>query len=568
MRVKSGRITVPVIAAPQGTPPPMYTKHFGLNEKPFSITPDPRYLFLSDRHREGLAHLIYGVKDSSGFIQLTGEVGTGKTTLVRTLLARIPSGVNVAMILNPQLSATEFLETICEEFSIPLPADKGSAKALVDALNQYLLTAHADGRRSVLLVDEAQNLSTEVLEQIRLLTNLETAKLKLLQIILIAQPELREKLAQVNLRQLAQRITGRYHLEPLSSEESSAYIDHRLKVAGGLGNLFDDRAKREVYRFSKGVPRLINVICDRALLGAYSQEVRQISAQIVRKAAAEVSGESISSRYPGWLYPAIGLATVAIIGAGLWTMTSEPQSRSATVTIPTSDVPQEPAVTITATAAAPVEQISLDTVLRNSAAFTTHETAMKNLLSIWNVDYDSSKSGACAAEDAGLSCVDQRGSWSVLQQLDRPAVLTLTDSEGRSHEAVVVAINDDSSADLLLGDQRMTFPVDAITRLWYGQYLMVWRPATSDPASIRPGTRGPAVLWLRQSLAKLDPEFSATGDLADVFDAELGQHLIEFQRRNRLKTDGFAGQQTQIIINSRLRLGDRPGLSRPRASQD
>lgn len=545
----------------------MYTKYFGLNEKPFSITPDPRYLFLSERHREGLAHLIYGVNDSSGFIQLTGEVGTGKTTLVRTLLARIPSGVNVAMILNPQLSAIEFLQAICEEFSISLPADKGSTKELVDALNRHLLAAHANGKRSILLVDEAQNLSTEVLEQIRLLTNLETPKLKLLQIILIAQPELRKKLAQNNLRQLAQRITGRYHLEPLSSEESSGYIDHRLKIAGGLGNLFDDRAKREVYRISKGVPRLINVICDRALLGAYSQEVRHISAQIVRKAAAEVSGEGGFSTHPVWLYPAIGLLTIAIIATGLWSMTGAPPLRSEPIT-PASDELPEPALEV-ARAATPSRQISLDSVLQNSAAFTTHEIAMKSLLSTWNVEYDNSGSRACAqAATAGLSCVSQSGSWRVLQQLDRPAVLTLTDSEGHSHEAVVVAINDDASADLLLGDRRVRFPVDAITELWYGQYLIVWRPANGDPKALKPGTQGPAVLWLRQSLAAIDPDLTAGADLADVFDAELEQQLIEFQRRNRLKTDGFAGQKTQIIINSRLRPGGWPRLSGSRGAQD
>ncbi|MGH8166905.1 MAG: ExeA family protein, partial [Woeseiaceae bacterium] len=228
----------------------MYTKFFGLNEKPFAITPDPRYLFMSERHGEGLAHLVYGVTESGGFIQLTGEVGTGKTTLVRTLLGQMPSEVDVALILNPQLTAVEFLLAICEELGVPLPDDRTSSKSLIDALNLHLLSAHARGRRTILLVDEAQNLSAGVLEQLRLLTNLETAKQKLLQIVLIAQPELRELLSQNNLRQLAQRVTGRYHLEPLSREESARYIDHRLKVAGALGEIFDVGAKHEVYRLS------------------------------------------------------------------------------------------------------------------------------------------------------------------------------------------------------------------------------------------------------------------------------------------------------------------------------
>ena len=227
----------------------MYTRFFGLNEKPFSITPDPRYLFLSARHGEALAHLVYGVTESGGFIQLTGEVGTGKTTLVRTLLLnRMPDNADVAVVLNPQLSAHEFLASICEELGIAVPNDKDSIKALIDALNHNLLNAHANGRRTILVVDEAQNLAPAVLEQVRLLTNLETAKQKLLQIILIGQPELRELLGRNDLRQLAQRITGRYHLEPLTRDETGQYIEHRLRVAGALAEVFDRDARNEVYR--------------------------------------------------------------------------------------------------------------------------------------------------------------------------------------------------------------------------------------------------------------------------------------------------------------------------------
>ena len=261
----------------------MYTSFFGLNEKPFSITPDPRYLFMSERHGEALAHLVYGVTESGGFIQLTGEVGTGKTTLCRSLLLnRMPGNADVAVVLNPQLSAPEFLEAICEELGIDLPSSSGSIKALINALNEHLLQAHSEGRRTILIVDEAQNLAPEVLEEVRLLTNLETSKQKLLQIILIGQPELRELLARTDLRQLAQRITGRYHLEPLTREETNQYIEHRLQVAGALGEVFDAGAKRAVFKLSQGVPRLINVICDRALLGAYSQGVRTVNRRLSR----------------------------------------------------------------------------------------------------------------------------------------------------------------------------------------------------------------------------------------------------------------------------------------------
>jgi general secretion pathway protein A len=320
----------------------MYTSFFGLNEKPFSITPDPRYLFMSERHGEALAHLVYGVTESGGFIQLTGEVGTGKTTLVRTLLLnRMPDNADVAVVMNPQLSVLEFLATICEELHIDVPHNRGSIKAQTDALNRHLLKAHAAGRRTILVVDEAQNLTPAVLEQVRLLTNLETAKQKLLQIILIGQPELRDLLARNDLRQLAQRITGRYHLEPLTSEETAHYIEHRLKVAGALGEVFDGSAKKETFRLSQGVPRLINVICDRALLGAYSRESRQVDSRLIRRAAAEVRGQL--ERSP-WLRPiavAAGVIGLAIIAASLWSI-NQPQAT------PPPDVAETPAVPVEA----------------------------------------------------------------------------------------------------------------------------------------------------------------------------------------------------------------------------
>ena len=250
----------------------MYTAFFGLNEKPFSITPNPRYLYMSERHTEALAHLIYGIKDSGGFIQLTGEVGTGKTTLIRGLLQRLPDSADIALVLNSQLSATEFLAAILEELGIDLPEQHDSLKALTDALNEFLLENYSKGRRTILIVDEAQNFAVDVLEQIRLLTNLETAKHKLLQILLIGQPELRTTLARHDLRQLAQRITARYHLEALDQEDTDAYIQHRLKVAGATRPIFDKTACRELYRLSGGIPRIINVIADRALLGAFTAE--------------------------------------------------------------------------------------------------------------------------------------------------------------------------------------------------------------------------------------------------------------------------------------------------------
>ena len=270
----------------------MYLSHFGLRELPFSITPDPRFLYMSARHREALAHLVYGVGEHGGFVQLTGEVGTGKTSVCRCLLEQLPSNVDLALVLNPRLSPVELLATVCDELRIAYPNGTGSSKELVDRLHRHLLEAHTGRRRTVLIVDEAQNLSPEVLEEVRLLTNLETAREKLLQVILIGQPELTAILDQPKLRQLAQRVTARYHLEPLSRPETLAYVRHRLAVAGRGRPAFTEPALRTLHRRSRGIPRLINAIADRALLGAYTQERPQVDAATVRRAAAEVLGPS------------------------------------------------------------------------------------------------------------------------------------------------------------------------------------------------------------------------------------------------------------------------------------
>lgn len=538
----------------------MYTKFFGLNEKPFAITPDPRYLFMSERHGEGLAHLVYGVTESGGFIQLTGEVGTGKTTLVRTLLGQMPSEVDVALILNPQLSAVEFLLAICEELGVELPEERHSAKSLVDALNLYLLAAHSRGRRTILLVDEAQNLSAGVLEQLRLLTNLETSRQKLLQIILIAQPELRDMLSQTNLRQLAQRVTGRYHLEPLSREESSQYIDHRLRVAGALGEIFDAGAKREVYRFSGGVPRLMNVICDRALLGAYSRESRTVDKWIVRRAAAEVAGQSLTPIVLKRALPAIGIVCALVLAAGAWWLASEDAGDpTGTVTVPLTGSGQLARAEMSVDTA-PQGSATLEEALLAASPEAGTATAMGTLFGLWGAHYEEAAGTACSqAQAQGLSCYFNRGSWSGLRQLDRPAVLTLTDSRGATHQAVLVSLGQDSG-ELVIDGERAAYPLDEISELWFGQYLLVWRPPNGSTDAIRPGIRDENVRWLRRSLAVLDPAYRPADPESELFDEQLKDQLMEFQRSNRLRVDGIAGQQTQIVINSLLRMEGTPQL--------
>ncbi len=553
----------------------MYTSFFGLNEKPFSITPDPRYLFMSERHGEALAHLVYGVTESGGFIQLTGEVGTGKTTLVRTLLQnRLPDNADVAVVLNPQLSALEFLQTICEELGVPEPDDDQSIKSLIDSLNHFLLMAHAEGRRTILVVDEAQNLARDVLEQVRLLTNLETSKQKLLQIILIGQPELRELLARNDLRQLAQRITGRYHLEPLSKEESAQYVEHRLRVAGALGEVFDKGAKAELFRLSQGVPRLINVICDRALLGAYSMETRRVNRRLVRRAYSEISGSAWLARTPSWVAPGLLAAGIAVIAIGAWSFVADqspatppPEPRPAIVQQEPDPVPvivAEPAVDETLPEP---EEPDLDEQLILAGDLTGLESALGSLLGLWGVEYSAEAHPCDQAADAGFQCFTQRGSWNNLRQLDRPAVLSLTDRRGDSHWAVLTSIEGDR-VELSIGGVLVSHRMDAVADLWFGRFHMIWKPPNGVSIDLVPGTRDANVVWLRQSLAQIDERYRAEPMESDVYDANLEQRVREFQRDNRLTVDGLAGGQTQIIINSLLAPEDIPRLVTPRLARD
>ncbi|MCH2157746.1 MAG: AAA family ATPase [Oleiphilaceae bacterium] len=300
----------------------MYLDYFGLKEAPFSIAPDPRYLFMSERHREALAHLLYGVQGQGGFIVLTGEVGTGKTTICRCFLNQVPSNTDVAFIVNPKLSAHELLASICDEYGIEYERD-ASIKSLNDALNAYLLDAHAKQRHTVLIIDEAQNLASDVLEQLRLLTNLETSEKKLLQIILLGQPELRDMLAQTELRQLAQRITARYHLQSLNRVELGTYVSCRLAVAGRKPRLFSDKALNRLYKLSGGVPRLINLLSDRALLGAYASNSDQVEVEHIKRANYEILGESRSAwerfvfQY-GYRVVGTALGITLFVGLGVW----------------------------------------------------------------------------------------------------------------------------------------------------------------------------------------------------------------------------------------------------------
>ena len=550
----------------------MYLSFFGLNEKPFAITPDPRYLYLSARHGEALAHLLYGINEAGGFVQLTGEVGTGKTTIVRSLLAQTPKNAEIALILNPKMTAPEFLLTICEELGIGVPdSAMDSLKDLVDILSGYLLRAHAGGRRVVVVVDEAQNLAPSVLEQVRLLTNLETNTRKLLQIILIGQPELRELLARNELRQLAQRITGRYHLNPLTHAETVAYVRHRLRVAGATSDIFSPPALSEVHRLAVGVPRVINVVCDRALLGAYSMDRHRVTSNLVRNAASEVFGKTFTPRWLPWLGTAAAagllvMSTVLLSHFKPWhsgthaaalirpQIVTGPVAQAAHAAAPHSDPAEAPIVSKLA-----LSGHELTDLLVKHANETDTDSAFTELFGIWRIQYVRAGVDPCSqASNQGLECLNQRGSFGQLRLYNRPAILMLSDNAGTSHQVVLTALNDEH-ATVQLGGVSHDVSIGELSRYWFGDFVMLWRPGTSQVKSMAQGMRGDDVRWLRQSLQRVEGEHS-DGPVSDVFDADLSRLVRDFQRQHRLTVDGIAGVQTQIVLASAVAPPDSPFL--------
>jgi general secretion pathway protein A len=570
----------------------MYLAFFGLNEKPFSITPDPRYLYLSERHAEAMAHLLYGINEAGGFVQLTGEVGTGKTTIVRSLLAQAPKNAEIALILNPRMTAPEFLLTICEEVGIGVPdSATQSLKDLVDILSQYLLRAHAGGRRVVLVVDEAQNLAPEVLEQVRLLTNLETNTQKLLQIILIGQPELRELLARNELRQLAQRITGRYHLSPLSTEETTAYVRHRLRVAGATADIFNRFALEEIYRLSCGVPRVINVICDRSLLGGYSQDRHRITGPLVRNAASEVFGKRFTPPWLPWAGTAAVAAILAVGSFALWrlqpwawihTPAVTTDHRAAAKPVPVARAPARPTPTPSSQAAIPAAAASriaqattpgapagtagaqtiesLSTLLAKHSTDTSTDAAFTRLFDLWGIHYTMDGTDPCTqATQHGLACFTERGSLGQLRVYNRPAILILTDANGGSHEVVLTGL-DGEHASIDLGKSMHQVGDGELSTYWMGDYVMLWQPEAGPVQRLSPGMRGNGVLWLRRSVEKL-AGVSDSDSPSNVYDAGLASLVRRFQRSHRLTVDGIAGVRTQVALAGALASPGSPLLT-------
>ena len=545
----------------------MYRKYFGLGEAPFSIAPDPRYLYMSERHQEALAHLLYGISGDGGFVLLTGEVGAGKTTICRCLLEQIPPSCDIAYIFNPRLTVEELLSTICTEFGVALPAGRTSVKTFVDNINTYLLDAHARGRQAVLIIDEAQSLPVDVLEQMRLLTNLETSRRKLLQIILVGQPELAEMLARPELRQLAQRIVARYHLGPLTKSEVAAYVRHRLEIAGAQQPLFPSSLAGRLYKLSHGVPRLINVLCDRALLGAFVQGRERVDRATLAQAAREVFFQPASRRRRLLDFFSIGTSPphAAVLEPGVHQTgpTDKHTAAQPHIVSPAGEVELTRKATRVRRAESPAPLTETAVWLAAEPRVNSKATAFAALFRAWGAEYRNADASSQAAQQ-GLCCHTARGSLDELRELNRPAMLRLRDRKDHEFYATLTAL-DDITATFDIGTSLRSIPRCALATQWTGDYTMLWRLPAIVRKNIWPGERGPAVKWLHEQLTSVQcPMEAPTED--PVFDDIMVSHVKDFQRAHGLIPTGEIGIPTLMRL-SNLTDPTAPSLMRAQAGE-
>lgn len=576
----------------------LYQDHFGIRENPFSIIPDPHYLYMSQRHQEALAHLLYGISESGGFVLLTGEVGTGKTTICKALIEKLPDTVDLALILNPRLTEPELMAAICDEMRITYPLGTKSLKDFFDFMNRHLLNAHAQGRNPVLMIDEAQNLSSEVLELIRMLTNLETSQKKLLQIILVGQPELNHILAQENHRQTAQRITARYHLMPLGLVETRNYIHHRLQVAGLDAHVFTKGAIQAVHKAARGIPRLINSICDRALLAAYVEGRRQITPKLAHTAAAEVLGTAVLT--PGKsVWGALVLA-LTIVGAIFWigfdpyrtgikdtlvqaiqpllpppAPVTPPKGETQKLSLKNDDMPvpvpddlpvpapdvfQEPVPDdLPVPAPGGREDVSkaTGTPLEALIQSATPDRAFDRLFGMWQQPYF--KLGGLTpcdkAQNAKLLCVQGETDIAGLKAMNRPAVVSLVMPDGEHIYGVVMSIAKTTTEDTItiaFEGRTLDMPATAFSLRWPGDYLVLWQLPKAIQRPLVFGQQGDDVRELRRLLAKAgfaDGDNDATGQGSVFYGPSLRDKVRAFQETQGLRVDGIAGPDTVMRIS-------------------
>ena len=555
----------------------MYAEFFGLKHEPFSIAPDPRYLFMSDRHREALAHLLYGLNGGGGFVLLTGEIGAGKTTVCRCFLEKIPKRCHVAYIFNPKLTAIELLKAICDEFGIEAPEGVASPSVsdYLRGINAFLLKTHAAGRNNVLIIDEAQNLSADVLEQLRLLTNLETNERKLLQIILIGQPELRDMLARPELEQLAQRIIARFHLEALSADETARYIRHRLMVGGLKRSMpFDRRARRRIHALTRGVPRRINLLCDRALLGAYANGQPKVDRSTVDRAAKEVFYRPPVLMHwlrGHWVW-AVALLSLLLLMAGSGVMVGVRLAGQDGTGLPSATLRQGPetlaasALPSTLMASAPgagpvaADEPGTYPFLTGdfSKIFSTivrsEPEALRELALLWGLVV-AAQDPCKMAERHGLSCYQGTTTLAQLRRMDRPVVLSLRDERNAPVHALLVGLNA-QGATLRMGGQSQTVSLVSLAALWQGQFATLWRVPPGFTGRVQDGQAG---LWVDDLAFRLARVLGEPEPPPSVFNGRLRSKIQTFQIGQGLTPDGIPGPTTFMQLN-RVSGVDEPRL--------
>ncbi len=541
----------------------MYLDYFSLKEKPFSISPDPRFLFMSNRYREALSHLTYG----GGFVLLTGEVGTGKTTVCRCLLQQLPDSTRLAFVLNPKLDSLELLATICDELKIDYPENCNSLKILTDRLSEYLLLCYEQDLNVVVMIDEAQNLQTDVLEQIRLLTNLETNQQKLLQIILVGQPELQEKLARRELRQLAQRVTARYHLRPLQLKETAAYILHRTRIAGGTKALFSRQAIEYLHEKTQGIPRLINTICDRALYAAAARRQERVGKIIMTEAVKEIMGEIKGSEQaylvtqkPQWKQVGIvagGALLVALIAfwigrAGNQNVIAyEPDEKTETSqSSPAYSGKISSKDSQVDTGSLVVNQNLLDRLIGQERWDGNGRFSFSNLLTLWQIEYSPFKDGdACAfALQYGLQCFREQGNWQSLRSYNRPALLKFSAGLQGEFWGVVKELKG-LDALVVFGNKETQLRLDELSTIWTGEFLILWQVPVGYDQNIKMWDTGETVEWLSQMLNMIN---QSNDSVTEKFDEELKTKVIAYQQQRNIKADGVAGMKTILKINQEM----------------